>query len=109
MLLLPYAAKPYLLTLSLPNRLGPRWEYLQQLRVQGGITSTGSLASIMITTDTKFRAVYTGPQLRVYDEHFPKEWQRRWDFLLVGQQLSIQDIADDPGLWRVPWKHTKDT
>ena len=102
------AAQPFLFTLSLPNRLGPRWEYLQQLRLHAEIsnTSTGSISSLMKMTDTKFRAVYTRPQLRVHDEHFKKQWQRRWDFLLVDQQLSIQDIADNPELLRIPLKDT---
>ena len=100
------AAMPYLLMCSLPNKLGPRWEYLQQLRLHGGTTFTGSLSSFMIISDTKFRAAYTRPQLRVYDEHFQQQWQQRWDFLLVDQQLSIEDIADDPDLLRMPLKDT---
>lgn len=51
------AAKPHLLMLSLPNRLGPRWEYLQQLALHGVLASAdahylGSLPH----TDTRFRA-----------------------------------------------------
>ena len=41
------AAKPHLLTLSLPNRIAPRWEYLKQLKLHGGITFTPSLGSVM--------------------------------------------------------------
>ena len=100
------AAKPYLLMCSLPNKLGPRWEYLQQLELLGGTRFTGSLSSFMVISDAKFRAMYTRPQLRVYDEHFQKQWQQRWDFLLVDRQLSIQDIADDPVLLRLPLKDT---
>ena len=96
------AAKPYLLTYSLPNRLGPRWEYWQQLRLLGGVTFSASIATLMSRTDAGFRATYTTPQLGVYDEHFQKQWQSRWDFLLVDQQLSIQDIADNPDLLHIP-------
>ena len=103
------AAMPSLLMYSLPNRLGPRWEYLQQLRLHGEMTFTHSLGSLMSMTDTKFRAMYTRPQLRVFNEHFQKEWQQRWDSLLVDQQLSIQDIADNPELLRIPLKPAQDT
>ena len=102
------AAKPLLLMHSLPNRLGPRWEYLQQLR-NGGMIFTGSLGILMSMTDSKFRAMYTRPKLRVYEEHYQKQWQQRWNFLLVDQQLSIQDIADNPELLRIPLKQGKDT
>ena len=98
------AACPRLLTSSLPNRLGPRWEYLQQLRLHRGLTFTAVCkitGSLTTMTDTEFRGAYTRTQLRVYDEHFQKEWQRRWDCLLVDQQLSIQDIADNPDLLRI--------
>ena len=98
------AAKPYLLIYSLRNRLGPRWEFWQQLKLLGGVTFTASIGSLMVKTDASFRAVYTTPQLGVYDEHFQKQWQRRWDFLLVDQQLRIQDIADNPDLLHVPLK-----
>ena len=98
------AANPCLLMYSLPNRLGPRWEYMQRLRLLGGVTFTASIATLMSRTDASFRAMYTTPQLREYDEHFQKQWQTRWDFLLVDQQLSIQDIADIPDLLRVPVK-----
>ena len=63
----------------------------------------------MIMNDAKFRATYARPQLLVYDEHFQKEWQQRWDFLLVDQQLSIQDIADNPELLRISLRQAKDT
>ena len=98
------ADKPCLLRLSLPNRIGPRWEYLQQLKLHGEIIFTPFLGSVMCLNDDKFRAVYIRPQLRVYDQHYQKEWQQRWKFLLVDQQLSIQDIADDPDLLQVPLK-----
>ena len=100
------AAKPFLLTLSLPNRLGPRWEYLQQLRLHGETAFTGSIGSLMSVTDTKFRAANSRPQLRVYDEQFQKQWQQRWNFLRVAQQLSIQDIADNPELLQISLKDT---
>lgn len=41
-------------------------------------------------------------RLSAYDEHFVKQWQKRWTFLLVDQQLSIQDITDHPALLQVP-------
>ena len=98
------AAKPYLLKYSLSNRLGPRWEYWQQLTLHGGVTSTASIGSLMVKTNASFRATYTTPQLGVYDEQFQKQWQRRWKFLLVDQQLSIQDIADNPDLLGITLK-----
>ena len=95
------AACPRLLMSSLPNRLGPRWAYLQQLRSHDVIAFTAAsqlLTSLVFVTDTNFRAAYITPQLCVYDERFQKQWQRRWDFLLIDQQLSIQDIGDNPAL-----------
>ena len=102
------AACPHLLMSSLPNRLGPRWEYLQQLRLHGLLAFTAApqvIPSLLSLTDAKFRAAHTTPQLPVYDEHFQKQWQRRWEFLLVDQQLSIQDIANQgPALLQIPFK-----
>ena len=101
------AAYPHLLMSSLPNRMGPRWEYLLQLRLHGVLAFTGAhdvVSSLVSMTDSKFRAAYTKPQLRVYDEHFQKQWQRKWDYLLVDQQLSIQDIGDDPALLHISLK-----
>ena len=103
------AAKPHLLMYSLPNRLGPRWEYLQQLRSHGVIAFTGVhdvISSLADSTDTQFRARYTAPVMRVYDEHFQQQWQQRWDFLLDGQQLSVQDIADHPLVLQASLKDT---
>ena len=94
------AAKPTMLTLSLSKRLGPRWAYLQQLRLRGLIVSTAApqvLYSLVFMTDSKFRAAYTTPELGVYDEQF----QKQWHFLLVDQQQSIQDIGDDPALLHI--------
>ena len=101
------AACPQLLMSSLPNRLGPRWEYLQQLRLHGLIAFTAApqvSQSLVFMTDSAFRAAYTTPQWRVYDEHFQKQWQRKWEFLLVDQQLSIQDIGDNPALLHISLK-----
>ena len=98
------AAKPTMLTLSLSKRLGPRWAYLQHLRLHGLIAFTAApqvLHSLVFMTDLQFRAAHTTPQLRVYDEHFQKQWQKQWDFLLVDQQLSIRDIGDDPALLHI--------
>ena len=106
------AACPRLLMSSLPNRMGPRWDYLLQLRLHGLIAFTGAhevVNSLVFMTDSKFREAYTAPHLHMYDEHFQKEWQQRWDFLLVDQQLIIQDIADDPELLRIPLKQAKNT
>lgn len=101
------AAHPHLLMSSLPNRLGPRWEYLQQLRLHGVIAFSDArdiLSSLVAMTDPQFRAAYSEPQLRVYDEQFQKQWQTRWDFLLTDQQLSAQDIANNPDMLRVSLK-----
>ncbi len=93
------AACPHLLMSSLPNRLGPRWEYLQCMKscrvvnLSAAHQVVGSLCSM---TDAKFRGTYTPPEsaaLGVYDVHFQKQWQKRWHYLLVGLQLSIQDIG----------------
>ena len=100
-------ARPLLLMSSLPNRMGPRWEYLLQLRLHGVIAFTSAnevLSGLVSMTDSQFRAAYTTPQLRMYDDHFQKQWQRRWDFLLVDQQLSIQDISDNPALLLISLK-----
>ena len=101
------AACPHLLMSSLPTRLGPRWEYLLQLRLHGVIAFTGAhdvLNGLVFMTDSRFRAVYTSPHLRVYDEHFQTLWQMRWNSLLVDQQLSFQDIADNPDVLRISAK-----
>ena len=101
------AAYPTLLMTSLPNRLGPRWAYLQQLRSHNVIAFTDApqmFQSLLFWTDSRFRAAYTTPQLHVYDEHFQKQWQTRWEFLLVDQQLSIQDIGDNPALLYISLK-----
>ena len=103
------AACPHLLMSSLPNRLGPRWAYLQQIRSHDVLALIGVpqvVNSLVFMTDSKFTAAYTVPQLRVYGEHFQKQWQRRWDFLLVDQQLSIQDIGDNPALLHISLKDT---
>ena len=103
------AAKPHLLMYSLPKRLGPRWEYLQQLRLHGVIAFTGVhnvISSLADYTDTQFRARYTAPVMRVYDEQFQQQWQQRWDFLLDGQQLSVQDIAAHPLVLQASLKDT---
>ena len=97
-------ATPHLLMSLLPNRLGPRWDYLMQLRLHGVIAFTGAhdvVNRLVNMTDSKFRAAYTAPHLRVYDEHFQKQWQTKWNFLLDDQQLSIQDIADNPALLHI--------
>ena len=62
------------------------------------------LTSLVFLTDMKFRAAYTTPELRVYDERFQKQWQRRWGFLLIDQQLSIQDIGENPALLHISLK-----
>ena len=101
------AACPHLLMSSLPNRLGPRWAYLQQLRSHDVIAFTAAsqvLKNLVFMTDLKFRIAYTAPQLREYDELFQKQWQKRWDFLLVDQQLSIQEIGDNPALLHISMK-----
>ena len=103
------AAHSSLLKASLPNRLGPRWEYLQQLRLRGLIAFTAApqvLNSLVFMTDSKFRAAYTTPQLPLYDEHFQKQWQQKWDSLLVDQQLTFQDIGDNPALLHISLKDT---
>ena len=102
-------AKPHLLMYSLPNRLGPRWEYLQKLRSHGVIAFTGVhdvISSLADLTDTRFRARCTAPVMRVYDEHFQLQWQQRWDFLLDGQQLNVEDIADHPSVLQASLKDT---
>ena len=104
-------ARPLLLMSSLPNRLGPRWGYLQQLRLHGVIVFSAAdeiISSLTLLTDSKFKAKYTAPSLRVYDNHFQQQWQKRWNFLLVDQQLSVQDIAKHPALLQIPLKDTGD-
>jgi len=93
------AACPHLLMSSLPNRLGPRWEYLQHMKSCGVINFSAAhevVGSLCSKTDSKFTATYTPPEsaaFGVYDVHFQKQWQKRWHYLLVDQQLSIQDIG----------------
>ena len=93
------AARPVLLMSSLPNRLGPRWEYLQRMKSCGVIKFSAVhelVSSLYSRTDASFRATYSPPEssaLGVYDLHFQKQWQKRWHYLRVDQQLSIQDIG----------------
>ena len=98
------AAKPLLLMSSLPNRLGPRWTYLQQLRLHGAIAVTTAhyvVGSLVHLSDAKFAAEHRAPQMSLYDEQFNKAWLNRWKFLLIDQQLSIQEIADQPAVLQV--------
>lgn len=93
------AACPLLLMSSLPNRLGPCWEYLQHMKLCGVVNFSAVhevAVSLYSVSDAKFRAIYSPPEssaLDVYDVHFQKQWQKRWHYLLVDQQLSIQDIG----------------
>ena len=101
------AACPHLLMSSLPNRLGPRWAYLQQLRLHGLTAFPGArevVGHLVSIADSRFRAAYMTLQFHGYDKCFQKQWQQRWDLLLVDQQLSIQDIADNPALLHIPLK-----
>lgn len=93
------AACPHLLMSSLPNRLGPRWEYLQRMKSRVVIKFSAAhecVSSLYSSTDSKFTATYTPPEsaaFGVYDVHFQKQWQKRWHYLLIDQRLSIQDIG----------------
>ena len=90
------AAKPHLLMSSLPKRLGPRWKYLQQLKLHGVMPFTAEhevIGSLVGMTDIKFRTTYSAPQLSVYDERFQDRWQEKWNLLLDGQQHSVQETA----------------
>lgn len=101
------AARPHLLMSSLPKRMGPRWEYLLQLKLHGVIAFTYAhdiVNSLVFKTDSQFRAAYTAANLRVYDEQFQEQWQQRWGFLFVDLQLSVQCIADNPALLRISLK-----
>lgn len=101
-----FVAYPHLLMSSLPNKVGPRWEYLRQLRLHGEIAFTGPrdvINSLASMSDVQFTARYRprAPQMHVYDKHFQKQWQKRWELLLVDQQLSIQYIADNPDVLHI--------
>ena len=59
------AACPHLLMSSLPNRLGPRWEYLQRMKSCGVIKFSAAhecVSSLYSSTDSKFTATYTPPE-----------------------------------------------
>lgn len=80
------AANPELLMASLPNRLGPRWECLQQLGSYGAIDYTDACEVIYLgarMTDSNLCATHTTPHLPVYDEQFQQEWQVRMGILPV--------------------------
>lgn len=54
------------------------------------------VGSMCSKADAQFTPIYTPPEsaaFGVYDVHFQKQWQKRWHYLLVDQQLSIQDIG----------------
>ena len=54
------------------------------------------LSRLVARTDSVFRARYNplkSAALGLYDLHFQKQWQKRWHYLLVDQQLYIQDIG----------------
>lgn len=95
------AARPHLLMCSLMNRLGPRWAYLQYLKRHLVIDFTSAsqvVSTLVLSTDTEFRATHVAPELCPYDERFMKQWQMRWETLLADRQLNLQDIdgcADD--------------
>lgn len=92
------AACPHLLMSSLPNRLGPRWGYLQRMKSCGVMDFSAAhegVGSMCFKTDSHFTATYTPPEsaaFGVYGVHTQKQWQKRWHYLLIDQQLSIQDI-----------------
>ena len=74
------AAKPHLLMSSFPDRLWPRWKYLQQLRLHGVISFTDAhevIGSLVDLTDSRFAAKYRAPQICLYYEQFKKQWQNR--------------------------------
>ena len=65
---------------SLPDRLGPRWEYLQQLRLHGVVAFTDAhevIGSLVAMTDSKFAAKYRAPQVCSCYEQFKKQCQNR--------------------------------
>ena len=79
------------------------------MRLHGFIAFTGAhqvVGSLTDENDAQFRAKYTAPGLSAYDERFCEQWQKQWTFLLVDQQLRIQEVADHPALLRI---HLKDT
>lgn len=54
-----------------------------------------AVGSMCFKTDSHFTATYTPPEsaaFGVYGVHTQKQWQKRWHYLLIDQQLSIQDI-----------------
>ncbi len=63
----------------------------------------------MARTDSVFRARYSplkSAALGLYDLHFQKQWQKRWHYLFVDQQLSIQDIGRHDAVVQISLKDT---
>jgi len=88
-----------LLMTSLPNRLGPRFAFLQQL-LQLGLLPQEEVASHAVSisdrTDAEFARVWTPASAESsvgYTKSFQKDWQLRWHFILKHMQVSVEVIA----------------
>ena len=52
------------------------------------------MGSIVNLSDKKLAANYRAPRMSVYNAQLQKQWLNRWKFLLIDQQFSIQEVAD---------------
>ena len=106
------AATPQLLMSSLPNRTGPRWEYLQHMKQLGVRTFTVAhqvIHHLVFDTNPVFSSNNVAPSSSIlgpYDEVFQALWQQRWEFLVRDQQLTFQDIAAHPDVLQTSLKDT---
>ena len=95
------ADHPELLMASLPKRLGPRWECLQQLKSHAAIDFTDAHEVIyplarIIMTDPNFSATHAAPNISVYDEQFGR-LAIGWAYFLFDQQLIVRTTIAEHG------------
>ena len=102
------AAKPLLFMSSLPNRLGPRWEYLLLAR-ELGVTHFKSAQDVVqrlvLHTDAQIAAMHSvSSALPLYNKAFQQQWQQRWRYLVDDCNIAIADIGRHPAVLQTSLK-----
>ena len=97
-------AKPTSLTYALPNRIGPRVEFLCQCDLMHPAThlsQSSHYGKLFVYSDIRFVKSVNAASVRsglVYDEAFKQHWLQRWHYLRQTMRLSVADIAAHPTL-----------
>ena len=104
------AVRPVLFMSSLPNRLGPRWEYLLLARELGATDFSCAqevVERLVMYTDAKFAAMYSHSalfSLPPYNKAFRQQWQQRWHFLVDDCTIAVADIGRHPAVLQTSLK-----